>query len=403
MLVCEERCTACGACIQICTKNAIGYKYDNYGVKRAHINKNLCVNCGLCYKTCPALNPISGHIPTKCYAAWSQDIETRNKSASGGVATELYKHYTKLDNWIAGVNISPDGKCKYSISKSMSFGYMNSKYTYSDTEDIYKQISIKLVNSEKVLFIGLPCQVAGLKKYLTVKRISADNLLTVDLICHGVPPEIYLEQHIKYIEKQKNKKTTELAFRDSEFYTYTFTFTLRENGTCFYKKGVYRNDMYQIAYHKGIAYRDTCYNCKYANKYRQGDITLADFAGVGSIAKSNYDNKNVSCVLVNTPKGNDVVSELIKNNRIYAEIRPIEEEYNTESILHMPTPVPKERKIFLSEYEKHCDFEKAMKIAAKKIYIENEIKYYLHIQDIRRIMTKIIPEKIREKIRRILR
>lgn len=403
MLVCGKGCTACGACIQICTKNAISYKYDNYDVKRAYINRNLCVDCGLCYKICHALNPISGNIPIKCYAAWSQNVGTRNKGASGGVATELYKLYTELDNWIAGVSISPNGKCKYSISKSMLPGYMNSKYTYSDTEDIYKQISIKLVNNEKVLFIGLPCQVAGLKKFLTIKRISTDKLLTVDLICHGVPPGIYLEQHIKYIEKHKNRKATDLAFRDPEFCTYTFTFTLRENGKCFYKKGVYRNDMYQIAYHKGIVYRDNCYNCKYANKDRQGDITLADFAGVGSIAKSKYDNKNVSCILVNTNKGNNVVGELIRQNRIFAEIRPIEEEYNTESILHSPTPVPRERKNFLSEYEKYGNFEKAMKIAAKNIYIKNEVKYYLHIRDIRRIMVKIIPEQIKEKIRRILR
>lgn len=403
MLVCEEGCTACGACMQICAKNAIGYICDKYGVKRAYIDKNLCVNCGLCYKTCPALNPIIGKESTKCYAAWSQNCEIRNKSASGGVATELYKHYVELGNWIAGVSINPEGKCKYSISKSLPNGYMNSKYTYSDTEDIFKQVSIKLRDNDKVLFIGLPCQVAGLKKYLSVKRISADNLLTVDLVCHGVPPEIYLEQHIKNIEDKKDRKTTDVAFRDPEFYTYTFTFTLRENGKCFYKKGVYRNDMYQIAYHKGIAYRDNCYSCKYANKYRQGDITLADFAGVGSLAKCSYDNKNVSCVLVNTPKGDETINELIRDDRIFTETRPIEEEYNTESILHMPTPVPEERKIFLSEYGKHGNFDKAMKNASQNIYIKNEIKYYLRVQDIRRIMAKIIPERIKEKIRRILR
>ena len=114
----------------------------------------------------------------------------------------------------------------------------------------------------------------------------------------------------------------------------------------FTRKKVYRNDVYQIGYHKGIAYRENCYHCRFSNKQRQGDLTLSDFAGVGKYKKCDYDNKNVSCVLVNTKKGYNFYQSLLLENRIYSEIRPIEEEYDFESRLHTPTPIPKERNKF---------------------------------------------------------
>ena len=208
---------------------------------------------------------------------------------------------------------------------------------------------------------------------------------------------------MKIFAKKRKKNATEVFFRDPSFNTYTYTFTLKNNGIPFYKKKVYRNDIYQIGYHKGIAYRENCYHCRFSNKQRQGDLTLSDFAGVGKYKKCDYDNKNVSCVLVNTKKGYNFYQSLLLENRIYSEIRPIEEEYDFESRLHTPTPIPKERNKFKKMYEKSSNFDYSMLYAAKGIVIKNELKYYLNINGINSFLSRLLPNSIKERIKVILR
>lgn len=54
-----------------------------------------------------------------------------------------------------------------------------------------------LSQGRKVLFVGTPCQVAGLQTFL---KHSYDNLLLVDVICHGVPsPAVWKN----YLEERK--------------------------------------------------------------------------------------------------------------------------------------------------------------------------------------------------------
>ena len=305
--------------------------------------------------------------------------------------------------WICGVNMDNNYLCSYSITNSNYDQFANSKYTYSDMGYIYTIIKEKILKNEKVLFIGLPCQVAALKQYIDLYKLNRNLLTLVDIVCHGVTPQDYLKTHIENICKKKKKNATEVFFRDPSFNTYTFTFTLKNNGIPFYKKKVYRNDVYQIGYHKGIAYRENCYHCRFSNKQRQGDLTLSDFAGVGKYKKCDYDNKNVSCVLVNTKKGYNFYQSLLLENRIYSEIRPIEEEYDFESRLHTPTPIPKERNKFKKMYEKSSNFDYSMLYAAKGIVIKNELKYYLNINGINSFLSRLLPNSIKERIKVILR
>ena len=403
MLICEEDCSACGACMNVCPSKCIEYKFDIYGIKRANINVTKCIHCNMCGKVCPMLNNIKGNVSKNCYSAWSKDEKIRKNSASGGIATELYRFAIKNKMWICGVNMDNNYLCSYSITNSNYDQFANSKYTYSDMGYIYTIIKKKILKNEKVLFIGLPCQVAAMKQYIDLYKLNRDLLILVDLVCHGVTPQDYLKTHIENICKKKKKNATEVFFRDPSFNTYTYTFTLKNNGIPFYKKKVYRNDVYQIGYHKGIAYRENCYHCRFSNKQRQGDLTLSDFAGVGKYKKCDYDNKNVSCVLVNTKKGYNFYQSLLLENRIYSEIRPIEEEYDFESRLHTPTPIPKERNKFKKMYEKSSNFDYSMLYAAKGIVIKNELKYYLNINGINSFLSRLLPNSIKERIKVILR
>lgn len=404
--ICKEGdCTACGSCIQICPKNCITYISNNHETVSAVINREHCIACQMCNKACPQLNKVILNDSKVSYAAWSEIPEHRETSASGGVAAELYRYFAEKNACYAGVSIDETFVASYRLLSGVreSNSFKNSYYVHSDTKNIFNEIRNHLIQAKDVLFIGLPCQVAGLKQFLKVKNTSEDHLFTVDLVCHGTTPSKFLINHIAYLEGKKNGKAQTVSFRDPEFGTYTYTFTLRKaDGKLLYKKEVHRNDEYQIGYHYGIAYRDNCYRCNYARRERCGDITLADYSGLGTVKPCSYTNRNVSCILVNTKKGGDIVKDLIKNGYIHAEIRPIEEELNNERQLRSPTPITRFRELFLRKYEKTGKFEVSIKTSAKYIMFKNEVYYYLHIDKFRKILSIILPTSLKEKMRKML-
>ena len=149
MLICEEDCSACGACMNVCPSKCIEYKFDIYGIKRANINVTKCIHCSMCKKVCPMLNDIKGNVSKNCYSAWSKDKKIRKNSASGGIATELYRFAIKNKMWICGVNMDNNYLCSYSITNSNYDQFANSKYTYSDMGYIYTIIKEKILKNEK--------------------------------------------------------------------------------------------------------------------------------------------------------------------------------------------------------------------------------------------------------------
>lgn len=397
MIICNEnQCSACSMCINVCPQKAITLRkenlHDNY---IAHIDDEKCIKCKICVNNCPQNVCIESKNILNCYAGWSLDKETRRKGASGGIASELYKWAISNGYWIDGVKLNNKFQAEHVLSNELNIisDFSNSKYQFSNMGSIYCTIEEKLIQGEKIIFIGLPCQVAGLKNYLKYKKLLNDNIVFVDLVCHGTAPEIYIQQHINYIEKKYNKSANKLFYRNPEFNTYTYTFTLSENEDVFYKKKVKRNDEYQIGYHKGIIYRENCYNCRYACTSREGDITLADFSYVGSKEVCNYDNKNVSCILINSKLGENVIKHLIDNNSIFGELRPIEEELDYEKMLHKPTERPKERKKFLAEYKKTNNYDLSIKRVMKyRIYIEeicDVLNLYPKINFVKRNFLKL--------------
>lgn len=403
--VCGSECTACGSCIQICPKSCIEYKLDSLKVKKAVINSEKCIGCNLCKKSCPECNEIELLSPKKSFAAWSTDNLIRQDSASGGIATEMYHFYAENNGFYAGVLMDEELHVEYRIFNTVEYytAFQNSKYVHSDTGNIFIKIAESLNDGAAVLMVGLPCQVSGLILFLKAKGVSTDKLMTVDIVCHGTTPPEYLKQHIENIENKKHRKATAVYFRDPEEGTHTFTFSLKDRKGTFYKKKVHRTDSYQLGYHLGISYRDNCYQCHYARRNRCADLTISDYSGLGKAKPCAYNGRNVSCILVNSDKGEKFVSDLIRNNRIYADERPLCEEVENEKQLNHPTRITKIREDFIEYYVALDDFDIAIKKATKKIMIKNEIRYYLHIQEVREYLSKVLPKGIKKYLKSIIR
>lgn len=398
MKICKKHeCTACKACSNICPKDAIDFKLDELDNLYADINLHLCVGCNLCRSVCPQINKVLFNKTEYCYASWSLDDKTRKNSASGGVASEIYKEYAREGEVFIGAEVIDRFEPVLGFGTSISDidRFKNSKYVYADPQYIYRKVASLLKLDKDVVFIGIPCQVAALKSYINSIRISMEKLLLVDLVCHGVSSSEYLKKHINTLQNKYNFSADKCYFRDPDRHTYTYTFTLRNKGNIKYERGVHSDDMYQIGYHYGITYRANCYGCIYAQRDRVGDITLADFSYVGVISPCLYDNKNVSCVLCNTQKGNFFIEKLMEKGKLYLEKRPVEEEWNYDKMFSHPTLLPKERKVFATRYVKTKNFDESMWWAAWKIVLKNKMKNHKYVETIRKYMPRILKNYLR--------
>lgn len=379
MDLCEkELCTGCGACINICNKGAISFVEERLNGYKAVIDSAKCTNCGLCQKICPSISLPEWHISEKCYAGWSLNADTRRKSASGGIASEVYRFCEKNQYWFVGCKMSEKHRAILSIHDEKYELFQNSKYVYSDAGMIYTIIENKLKSGNTVIFIGLPCQVSGLKNYLKTRNVSQKKLVNIDLICHGVIPGALFVEYLHEKEEKYHTDVTKVFFRDPQFGTDNFYLTLSNSRGLFYESAARRHDEYQLAYHRGIAYRDNCYSCQYAKKERIGDLTLADFVSVGTHKPVSYDKRKVSCILVNSAKGQKFINKIQDAGYIFLDERPIDEEYDREKQLVRPTVVSKERKRYLFHMKKGKSFCLAIRKACRIRIIKNEVRYIIY-------------------------
>jgi coenzyme F420-reducing hydrogenase beta subunit len=218
-----------------------------------------------------------------------------------------------------------------------------------------------LQNDKKVLFIGTPCQVAGLKKFLNKEY---ENLYTIDLICHGVPPHRYLQEEIKNVT---NEEIDNISFRNKE----GFIFELYKNGNKIYKENG-ATSKYYIGFLEGVFYRENCYNCIYANSKRVSDITIGDFWGLDKSSKLyDRDNSGVSVLLPITDKGLELIE--ICKDKMNLEDRAVEEAVQGNSQLRNPSKKPKSYDTFRRYYLK-TGYIRACNIAMRRKILRGKLK-----------------------------
>jgi coenzyme F420-reducing hydrogenase beta subunit len=197
-VICEKKlCTGCCSCHAICPTNAIAMTRDAFGCLVSRVDNGLCTNCGQCLNRCPVNNITALNESRKVYAAWAKEENEHISSSSGGMASVLYDAFINQYHGVcAGVKFSKGLNLTYSLfhNSDERFNYKGSKYVQCYAGHIYFEIMNHLNHGKNVLFIGTPCQTAALKLYLGREY---EGLFTIDLICHGVPPSDYLQEHLK--------------------------------------------------------------------------------------------------------------------------------------------------------------------------------------------------------------
>lgn len=364
MTICPvEQCTGCYACSNICPKNCIRLIADENGHVIPVIEEDICINCGLCKKVCPVNHPVKQTSPLKAYASWSLDEDDRKTSSSGAAASVFSKHVMHNGGIVYGASLLKDGDLYHERieQKEDLYKLKGSKYVQSAISDAFQKVKTDLLAARAVLFIGTPCQVAGLKNYL---EHDYNNLTTVDIICHGVPGMQLFRDHI--ISKTGSLNFDAVSFRENGLYQ----IKVIKDSEIKYSESLYR-DVYYMGFMKGLFCRESCYSCTYATAERVADITIGDFWGLGKLTPFNHSLAGgVSLLLPITSKGLDLIDSC--RGSLFLEEREIDEAVAGNAQLKHPSIKNKNTEKFNALYKKY-GFEKAANDSLKK----QKIKYRL--------------------------
>lgn len=348
----KKYCTGCAACANICPVNAIKMVEDKNGFKFPQINEKLCTGCGLCYKKCPAINFefLTPEEPD-CYAVWAEN-ELRKKSSSGGMFSVLAIDTLKKGGVVAGAAWNDDFGVEHVLidSENDLYRLRSSKYIQSNiSEHFFREIQNNLEKGKNVLFSGCPCQVAGLKNFLGK---DYENLLTVDIVCHGVPSPKILKKYIN--EVSEGREIAKVDFRDKSYFGWsTITLFKFKDGSEYIKN--YFDSIWYKCFLGGLIIRESCGYCKYAKTQRVGDITLGDFWQIHRSAPQYNDWQGTSLVLLNTKKGENIYKAVESSLALSGKMQ-LKDALPYNGQLHSPCRLSDDRNFFFEEMERGASF-----------------------------------------------
>lgn len=301
----HDACTGCKMCGDVCSKNSISFCEDGEGFFYPAVNRETCVDCGICSKKCPAFNLYVSDKTETVYSAYASDEAKKDSGSSGGIFFLVATEILNESGVVYGAAFDEELKLRH--RRIDSFEQLRplckSKYLQSDCSDIYNNVMADLIDGKKVLFVGTPCQCQAIKNFLTDKLL--ENLLLVDFVCHGVPNQKLFDENLVWNQRKFGTvKSIEFRYKGKKvLHPQTLNMVYEKNGKIKSVLRMHFQDPFYFGFQKHITLRPSCYQCQWAKPERCSDITLADFWGIEK-AKLGLDSKNgVSCLLLNTEKG----------------------------------------------------------------------------------------------------
>ncbi|MBO6136271.1 MAG: Coenzyme F420 hydrogenase/dehydrogenase, beta subunit C-terminal domain [Fibrobacter sp.] len=388
-LVSHDICSGCGACASICPKACVSMVADGEGFAFPLVDSQKCIECGACLKRCPVANKeTSGNNPLESMILQDKDEKSLMESTSGGAFACIARHILKRGGAVFGAAYDDSLNVSHIAVTDIADlpKLQGSKYVSSDLKDSYKRVKAYLKDGRRVLFSGTPCQIAGLKSFLGE---DSDMLLTVDLVCHGVPSQKLFQKYIRWLGEKKGFPIKSFCFRSKKFYGWSL------GGACSDGKKAYAVnpdcDPYYAAFLRGETFRKSCYSCKFANMNRQGDFTVGDFWGFynakGTVSFASQ--KGMSLLLVNSSKGLETLKQL--ENEANAVPMDLDVTCSGNWNLYHPSVFKPIRDEIYANIDQPFD-----ELQKKYLHHEEKFMYY-----VRRLRRKLLPQKIRNALNRL--
>ena len=403
----HEKCTGCRACENTCPKNAIEMIKDQKGFLYPQINQNQCIQCGLCDKACPhhdnsATTLTEYNHTIKIFGLKNKNEEIRRKSSSGGTFFLLAKNTIENNGIVYGCILDENIRPVFARADTLNecLPMMGSKYVQSDLGTIFNFIEEDLTVGKKVLFTGTPCQCQGLKYYLSAKKISTDNLIIAEFLCHGASSPRAFDDLKQRIESKYKGKIRNFYFRDKEkvknppssrgmraFLIPNNEIEIMSDSNELKMLDIYDpgiNDQHFELFKRNYLSRDCCYSCEYIGfDRRPGDITFADFWGCETSYPEFFDKGGISLVLLNSDKGVHEFEE-IKDGAHTIEV--MRDKCIQKPLVSSPTK-PADFDAFWKSYDENGYVEAAKKYTRKYIA---ETKRSIIKGNIKRAIKKVI-------------
>lgn len=321
----KEDCTGCGVCSLVCNRKAVVFEINVFGYSVPKIDHDKCIQCGMCENVCKDKSYYHKNNAEIGYIAFQKNRAWESKSASGGIFSAFALETIRKGGIVFGACLSFDSvhaviqHCGIENEKDLPL-ILNSKYVQSDCSEAYIRIKRELESGRNVLFGGTSCQVEGLYRYLG-KMFS--NLLTVDLICHGVPGQAFFDDYIQSLNRKYHGTIKDFSFRSKNNGIEYIETILFEDGrtVCI----PWNKSPYFRMFLAEESYRDSCYSCRYSSTAKPADITVGDYFE----ASKDYPNLfrepisiqkragGISCILINTEKGSQRLEDIKEKLELY--------------------------------------------------------------------------------------
>lgn len=330
---------------------------DEKGFLYPHVDEDACTDCGSCISVCPYVSDyIGGDLfpDTQVLAVKHKNETIRMESSSGGAFTAISDFIFKNNGVVYGAGYDESMVVRHirADTSEKRNACRGSKYVQSNLGDIFLQVEQDLSQNKMVMFTGTPCQVAGLKNYI---QRDDDNLVLVDIVCHGVPSPKVFKDFLDYISDKRTSDIKDFKFRDKNngWHGYNLTLIMKDGN----KVNNHISHLSYINLFSSIMLRPNCYECKFANFNRPGDLTIGDFWGIEKTMPSFADDKGVSLVLINSKKGKRIIEAISDDIEYLSSTRDACMQRN----LYAPSPAHPLMNHFWDDYH-----EKGYSYVAKK-------------------------------------
>lgn len=358
-----KTCTGCFACVNICPHTCISVITDEEGFYYPHINTDTCVNCNLCNLVCTKEQTKQARYPAiilGCRVIKDSDL---NSSSSGGMFGLFATAFLKSGGRIFAARFNEANKVYHDEIKDLSelAFYRRSKYSQSYLGDVFKRVKDRLKDGIRVLFVGTPCQVAGLLAFL---RKPYPTLYCIDFVCHGVPSPGVWKEYLKTL----GSGISNISFRDKETGWPNYSFSYVQDNV------KHRQTASQNPYMRGFLHdlylRPSCYDCKFKGFTSGADITMSDFWGVWKNHPKWNDQKGAGVLAINSNKGEQLLKMVDKKEyeEVDVTVQQAYIDYNCSA--YKCAPHNPKREIFFSRYGKEPLVPLIMELSKDPILVQ---------------------------------
>lgn len=314
----KKKCVGCGGCAAVCPRNCIVMAADAEGFAYPRVEETRCTDCGLCERVCPvtAGGGASDSPAPEFFAALACDTPMRLASSSGGMFSLLCRKVLAGGGVVFGAAFEQDFSVHHAAASTEAelAALRGSKYVQSDLGDTFRETKALLTQGKTVLYSGTGCQIAGLRAFL---GRDYENLVCVDVLCHGVPSPMVWQKYLS--EQEKQVRAVHFRVKEPSWRDYRFGFDFADGTACRVPR---EEDLYMALFLQNVSLRPSCSDCGFKGLHRLSDITLGDFWGVETCMPHMDDNRGTSVVLVHTEKGRkllDAVRDAVTLEKVDGE------------------------------------------------------------------------------------